>query len=127
MLAINSNLQIDALREDFCRTGRVQIRDVLAQDCARNLAGLLLERTEWGLAWQAGQTGPAFERAALVGGLEDDQQLSIQQQCQTAMQIGEYAFQFGSYPMLRAYLEGWAPSGEHDYLFEHINDQPFLD
>ena len=126
MFAINPDLPVETLREAFLRKGRVQAHDVLTQDCAQALARMLLERTPWGLAWQAGSSGPAFARAALVGGLQHDEQLAIQQRTQAAMQSGEYAFQFGSYPMLRAYLERWAPDGEHDYIFEHINDRPFL-
>lgn len=127
MFAINPNLPVDALRGAFLRDSRVQVRDVLTQDCAQGLTRLLLERTPWGLAWQAGASGSVFERSALVGGLPQSDQLAIQQRSYAAMQAGDYAFQFGSYPMLRAYLERWAPDGEHDYVFEHINDRPFLD
>ena len=38
MFAINPNLPVDALREAFLRDSRVQVRDVLTDDCAQALA-----------------------------------------------------------------------------------------
>jgi SM-20-related protein len=127
MIALNPHLPVADLHQSFADAGRVQIRNVLTEACARQLAQMLMERTDWGLAWQAGSSGPVYERAATVRSTGEAEVLSIQQRSYSAMQSGDYAFQFGSYPMLRAYLERWSPNGDHDIVFEHINDRPFLD
>jgi SM-20-related protein len=127
MLDIRNDLPLTELRRQFADTGRVQIHDVLMANCAQRLSQLLLQRTEWGLAWQAGENGPNYQRSSdlRAGGAITPQ--SVQQSSYAAMQTGQYAFQFGSYPMLRGYLERWSPDCELDRLLEHINDQPFLD
>jgi Rps23 Pro-64 3,4-dihydroxylase Tpa1-like proline 4-hydroxylase len=51
----------------------------------------------------------------------------IQQQLVSAMNGRDYAFAYSHYPMVHAYLQGWAPGGPHEALVELINDQPFLD
>ena len=123
---INPETDIAAHAERFAKTGRVQVRDVLTAEAAANIQAILARETPWGIAWQAGETGPKLlrqhELAAIPGPRQREMILGIHQ----AAARGDYAVRFTQYPILNGYLEKWAPDGPHDLLMEHINDQPFL-
>jgi SM-20-related protein len=124
---INDRIDRSALAAEFGRVGRVQVQNALAQETASALAEMLEHRTDWGVAWQAGLQGPHYQDAAAVKRQLPDSLGTIQSATFGALRGADYGFQFGSYPMLKAYLERWNPDGIQDYVFEHINDVPFMD
>lgn len=127
LFSLNPLLDRAALAERFRRDGRVQVRDVLTQAAAQTVHEVLACATPWGLAWQAGEDGPHAIRATAIEGDAAGQRRAIAATTQAAMKRGDYAFQFAQYPILDAYLGGWAPGGPHDLLLEHINTDDFLD
>ena len=123
---INDAINRKELAVEFETSGRVQIHNVLAVETASALADLLAHRTNWGLAWQAGLQGPNYYHATALKNQSSNELASIQAATYQTLQGSDYGFQFGSYPMLKAYLERWSPNSTQDYVFEHINDAPMM-
>lgn len=127
LFSVNPLLDRGVLAKQFQRDGRLQVRDVLTQAAAETIHEILMHATPWGVAWQAGEEGPNSVRAAALRAEPAGQQQAIAMATNAAMQRGDYAFQFAQYPILDAYLGGWATGGPHDLLLEHINSDDFLD
>lgn len=127
IFAINPGLDRAALAAEFALHGRVQVRDALEDDAARNLRDVLARDTPWGIAWKAGAEAPQGLRKEEFGRLDDRQRAAIAGAVSRTAGAGDYAFTFARYPMLDAYMGRWAPDGPHDIVLEHINDHPFLD
>ena len=127
--AFKINIEINRvqLAAEFHNSGRVQIHNVLAAETANALATMLEQHTDWGIAWQAGSQGPHYHNAAATMARGAAGLNAIQSATYDALSSTDYGFQFGSYPMLKAYLEHWKPGSIHDYVFEHINDFGFMD
>ena len=126
LFSINPLLDRPALAGRFRRDGRVQVRDVLTPAAAETIHDILSHATPWGIAWQAGDDGPHAVRESVLRADPTGQQQAIAAATNAAMQRGDYAFQFAQYPILDAYLGGWAPGSAHDLLLEHINSEDFL-
>lgn len=127
LLVLNPDLDRALLAAAFARDGRVQIRDVLEPAAARELRAVLARGTRWGLAWRAGADGPNLLHAAELAALLPAERQRMGREIAEAASRGDYAFTYGVYPILDAYLGRWNPDGAHDVLLEHINDRPFLD
>jgi SM-20-related protein len=123
---VNQKLDRSTLSREFESNGRVQVRDILSAETAAMLANMLEQQTDWGIAWQNGEDGPNYHKAAAANPADLEALTAIQSASYGTMKDQGYAFQFGSYPMLKAYLERWKPGSIHDYVFEHLNDAPFL-
>jgi len=123
---INPKLDRRSLAAAFAQTGRVQIRDVLTEETARNLHQLVSRQTEWGLAWHAGADGPHNVPAPELRKMPQAEQAAIQSKLRAAMQGRDYGFLYAQYPMVWAYLQGWAPGGPHEAVVELINDDPLM-
>ena len=127
LLDINPSLDRAALKSAFEKTGRVQIRDVLTEATARNLHRLLSQQTPWGIAWHAAADGPHNVPQSELKALPKEQMAAMQNKLGAAMSGYDYGFLYAQYPMVKAYLERWAPGGAHDAVVELINDFPFMD
>ena len=127
LFELNPALDRPALAQRFAADGRLQIRDFLTVESATAVHQILAQGTRWGLAWQAGPDGPHSIRSEELRGFSQAQREQISRKVAAAARAGEYAFLYGQYPMVEAYLQKWAPGGPHDLLLEHINDQPLLD
>ena len=123
---LNPTLDRDALASAFAVTGRVQIRDVLTEESARNLHEVIARGTQWGLAWHAADDGPHNIPGPELRTLSQAGRADIQRKLAEAMRGRDYGFLYAQYPMVHAYLEGWAPGGPHDLLVELINDLPLI-
>lgn len=126
LLDLNPRLDRRALAAAFARTGRVQIRDVLTEETARNLHAVVGRQTRWGLAWHAGEDGPHNVPQSELQKMPQAGQAAIQRKLTAAMRGRDYAFLYAQYPMVFAYLQGWAPGGPHEAVVELINDEPLL-
>ena len=131
LFALNPDLDRAALAAEFSRERRVQIRNVLTGESARELRALLGHGTPWGLALRAPdveQGQPYYLPAADLqtpAGRERAQ--AFAQTAGAAAGRGEYGYCYASYPLLDAYLERWDAGGPHDILFDHLNTPEFLD
>ena len=128
LFELNPVLDRAALAARFAATGRVQIRDVLSEQSARELLMVLARGTEWGMAVGTGEDKPRSFRAAETR--TPDGQRDLQQAAKRAEEYtarGEYGFRFAHYPILTAVQEGWAPGGPHEVLLEHLNAPEFMD
>ncbi|RNJ62708.1 MAG: hypothetical protein EDM03_08605 [Porphyrobacter sp. IPPAS B-1204] len=128
LFQLNPVLDVAAFSARFAATGRVQLRDVLTAESARELQLVLAQGTPWGMAVGAGEAKPSNFHAAQTRTPEGQQ--ALQQAAQSAEQHsarGEYGFRFAHYPILEAVQEGWAPGGAHEVLIEHLNAPAFLD
>ena len=131
LFEINPELDRKALATRFAERTRVQIRDVLTEETAREIQTILLRGTKWGMAVQAGD-GPGndprswrFEEVRTEQGAQ-----AVNAAANAAHQAstkGEYAFRFAQYPILTAVQENWDPDGVHGLLLEYINADGFLD
>ena len=127
LLDLNPDLDCALLAAQFAADGRVQVRDMLTEGSARNLHQVLARETPWGLAWQAGADGPHAVPEPELRRLAPQRAQAMQQQLLGAMRGQDYAFAYSQYPMVHAYLEGWAPGGPHEALVDLINDAPLMD
>ena len=128
LFELNPALDVPALAARFAATGRVQVRDVLTPESARELLLVLTRGTDWGMAIGAGSGRPESFRSVQTRTPQGQQ--AVQQAARTAEQHsarGEYGFRFAHYPILEALKEGWDPDGPHEVLIEHLNAEPFLD
>jgi len=127
LLELSPTLDVPALAAAFARDRRVQIRDALTPASAHALHHILARETPWGMSWQAGARGPAFDRLHELAALPAQERQARANAVMTAMRGRDYAFAFSSYPLVDAYLGKWAPDAPHDLLLEYINDAPVLD
>jgi SM-20-related protein len=126
LLDINPELPRAALAAAFAATGRLQIRDVLTEETARNLHNVLARETKWGLAWHAGADGPHNVPKVQFDAMSLAERTAIGTKLNAALSGRDYGFSYAQYPMVKAYLDGWEPGGAHEAIVELINDEPFL-
>ncbi len=127
LFELSTDLDVPALAALFTATGRVQLRDVLTPDSARELQTVLARGTPWGMAIGAGSARPESFRADQTRTPQGQQAMA--QASRNADQhsaSGEYGFRFAHYPILEAMREGWDPGGAHEVLIEHLNAPAFL-
>jgi SM-20-related protein len=126
LLDINPALDRESVAARFAGDRRVQIRDVLTPESARNLHRILSQQTPWGLAWRAGADGPHNVPQPQLREMPREDLTNLQSKLGDAMRGRDYGFLYAQYPMVQAYLDGWSPGGPHEALVEIINDDPFM-
>ncbi len=130
LFEINPALDRTALAEEFAANRRVQVRNVLTDETAREVRGILAGHTPWGIAMQAGIADPPGPQQIHAPELRTDagkqkaQQLA--QAAYGAVAQGDYAFQFGQYSLVQGFQEKWDEGGPHDLLLEHLNAPDYL-
>jgi Rps23 Pro-64 3,4-dihydroxylase Tpa1-like proline 4-hydroxylase len=123
----NPDLYRAALAATFAREGRVQVRDLLTEDTAREVFDILAKQTPWGIAWQAGDKNePQAVEAAELAAAPQQTQSQITAATYRSAAAGDYAFQFARYPILNAYLGKWQEGSPQDLLLEYINAPEFM-
>jgi len=127
LFEINPDVDRLSAARRFAADGRVQVRDVLTAEAARNVHSILAQQTPWGLAWQAGSDGPHGIRSEDLARLSAAERQAIGDKLSRALAGRDYGFVYSQYRMLDAYLGQWNPGGPHDLLLEHINSEPWLD
>ena len=130
LFEINPDLDRKALAQRYAKQTRVQIRDVLTEQTAREIQHILMSGTKWGMAVQAGD-GPGKEpqswRYEQVRTEQGAQAVNAAANAaHRASAQGDFAFRFAQYPILTAMQEQWEPEGVHDLLLEYINAPDFL-
>lgn len=127
MLELNELLDTATLAQSYQRDRRIQIRDVLAESAATQLADMLRSATPWGLARQSDVLPPAWVRADKLAALTPEQRQKEEDSVLRTMEDRGYAFRYSAYPMVTAYLERWHPGSQHEKLLEALNSAPFID
>jgi hypothetical protein len=126
LFEVNPGVDRAAAAQRFAADGRVQVKDVLTDRAARTIHQVLSQETPWGIAWRAGEDGPHGLRAQQLGGSPPPIQ-HISAKVGATMRGQDYAFIYGQYRLLDAYLEGWKEHPALDLLVEHINSEPLLE
>lgn len=124
---IASGIDRAAAARQFAKEGRVQIHNLLTPESATNLRDIIARQTPWGIAWQAGKTGPQKLDANQISAMPPPRQRELIDAIHRSAAQGEYAVRFTQYAILDAYLQSAQPAGPHDLVMEHLNDSPFLD
>ena len=128
LFELNPALDRKALAARFAATGRVQIRDVLTEESAREMLMVLARGTPWGMAVGAGTGKPRSFSAGEMHSPQGQQELSqAARSAEEHTARGEYGFRFAHYPILTAVQEGWDPGGPHEVMLEHINAPAFME
>lgn len=124
---INPALDRAALQNEFARTHRLQIRDVLQPETAETLREIFVNQIKWGLAWRAAPSDPKNFRYEEIAAMPPSELQELANKAHAAIGSGEYGFLYRQYPMLEAYLNKWDPGHPLDRMLEHLNSPPFLD
>lgn len=126
LFEINPNLDRKAIAKEFARDGRVQVRDVLTEQTAKEVLKVLTHQTKWGLSWQADHDGPHHWRPEQLATFGPQQSTAMGEKLKQAMQQGEYAFIYAGYPLVDAYVQKWDANSPVELILEHVNEEPFL-
>jgi SM-20-related protein len=127
LFEVNPALDRKRLARSFARDRRVQIRDVLTEQTAREVQKILSRHTDWGVAWQAADDGPNLLMPKDMAKMTPQQNAEIGRKLIKAMQGEDYAFTYGCFPILTAYQEKWDEGSPHDLIMEYINAEPFME
>lgn len=128
LFEINPGLDRAALARRFAETGRVQIRNVLTEETAKEMLQVLTRQTPWGMAIGAGEKeSPRSYTAAETQSPDGRQAMNaMARSAEEHSARGEYAFRFAHFPIVKAVQDGWDPGGPHEVLLEHINADAFM-
>ncbi|MGB3806827.1 MAG: 2OG-Fe(II) oxygenase family protein [Erythrobacter sp.] len=127
LFELNPTLDRETLARRFAETGRLQVRDVLTNESARELATVLGRATPWGMATGAGDEKRKSFRMEEVRSTEGAKRVNeAAMEAQQMSARGEYGFRFAHYPIVAAIQEGWDPGGAHEVLLEHLNAPEFM-
>ncbi len=129
LFELNPAIDRSAAADRFARDRRVQIRDVLTPETAREIRAILAQATPWGMGWQAGMDAEpkSVHQEELRGPASQATGREIAESTHRAAAQGDYAFRYGRYPILEAYKEKWDEGGPHDLLIEYLNTPETLD
>lgn len=124
-LALNPELDLDALRDAFARNRRIQIRNVLAPETAERLHFTLARETPYGLAYNENNQPRYLSREELAAQPPQEQHQMLAGIIQRA-HSGEYTYAYNCYPILNDYL---AQKNQHLYThrwLEYVNSEAVL-
>ncbi len=128
LFELNPALDRAALAQRFAERGRVQIRDVLTEETAREMLTVLAKGTPWGMSVGAGEReSPRSYSMEELRTPEASQAMNaMARSAEEHSARGEYAFRFAHFPIVKAIQDGYDPGGPHEVMLEHINSEPFM-
>ena len=128
LFELNPDLDRAALAKRFSVEGRLQIRDVLTSETARELRHILSTQVPWGMAMQAGADADArgFSARDLQDRAVQQDALAMAKATDAAAAAGDYAFRSMRYSLVEAVQQGWQDGEWAEVLLEHLNAEPFL-
>src|SRR5215213_5888679 len=97
MLKLNPALDATALADQFRDRQHIQVIDLLDEQAAVDLARMLMERTPWGVSWQAGTDGPHRLRHDQMAALTPQQMHEMTGKLNAAMSGEDFAFVYSQY------------------------------
>jgi Rps23 Pro-64 3,4-dihydroxylase Tpa1-like proline 4-hydroxylase len=106
----------------------VQVKNFLAPSAADALWEVLRKHTPYGLACAGdGQPSGQYVRAEAMRTLPPAEKARMGNAAAGAAGAGRFAFLYGRYPLVEAYVENWHPGHPLYPLLEAINAPPVLD
>lgn len=127
LFEINPGIDRATAAETYRTLGRVQIRDVLTAETAREIRAILLHKLRWGMAVGEGTARPISVRSEEIATAEGAAWVNrAAAGAHAASHKGDYGFRFAHYPIVDALNERWEPGGIHELLLEHLNADAFL-
>lgn len=130
LFELNPKIDRRACAKRYADRTRVQIRDVLTEETAREIQTILARATKWGMAIQAGEKGGAkpasFSQSQIADKTGAEAVNRMANEAHAASAAGEYAFRFAHYPIVEAINQKWDPGGVHEMLLEYLNTPEFL-
>lgn len=122
---LDQKLDIERLSRAFREHARLQVRDALQPDAARELHECLDREVPWHLAYigDQGSTTLSEQDLALMARREREAlQAAIHRRA-----ASEFQFEYNSYMMVTAYKEGRDPHLLLHRFLEYLNSEPFLE
>ncbi|MBH5322389.1 2OG-Fe(II) oxygenase [Aurantiacibacter sediminis] len=128
LFELNPDLDRAALAKEFAEKQRLQVRDFLTEETARELREIMEKHTEWGIALQAGSTAKPrnFRPAELRDQAIQRQAMEMGRETDQAAAKGDYAYRALRYSMVEGLQKGWDEGGPYAVLLEHLNAEEFL-
>ena len=128
LFELNPQLDRAALAAEFAVRKRLQIRDVLTEETARELRDIMHTQVPWGMGMQAGANakGRGFSAADLRDPVLAQEAMELAKATDAAAARGDYAYRSLRYSLVEAIQKGWDTTGTIEILLEHLNAEPFL-
>lgn len=128
LFEINPQLDRTALAAEFAASKRLQIRDVLTEETARELRHIMDTQVPWGMGMQAGALaeGRGFSADDMRDRAKAQEAMELAKATDAAAARGDYAYRSLRYSLVEAIQKGWDTSGTFEILLEHLNAEPFL-
>ena len=130
LFEINPALDREAFAAKFARDTRVQVRDFLTEETAKEIRSILQTATPWGIAMQADGSefsGPQQFRPEHLATHEGQQRAqAVGRATDAAAGRGDYAFRYAQYSIVQAVQEKWDEGGPHELILEYINAPDFI-
>ena len=124
---LNPDLNARDYAGAYARDGVVRISNILKPDSAEAIARVLEAQTPWRLTISdEDNPKPGLYDAARIQSMGREA-LGAQIAAAMARARHGFAYLYLSYPMIRAYIEGWDPGHPIHAIAELINSQDFLD
>src|SRR5690242_8989123 len=121
---LNPALDLAALAEEFSRSRRIQIQDVLVPEAAEELHRCLANEVPWGLAYIDGEEYKILTADKTANFTRADWS-SLDERVQTR-NGDKFQFLYNSYMMITAYKEKRAPGSLLHGMVEWINSPSFI-
>jgi SM-20-related protein len=121
---LNPALDVPALAEEFSRSKRIQIRDVLETGAAEQLHRCLATEVPWGLAYIDGEESRILTAEKIATHTRADW-AALNERVQ-ARNGDTFQFLYNSYMMITAYKEKRAPGSLLHGMVEWLNSPSFI-
>lgn len=125
LLEFNAALDRAQFREEFERAGQVQVPDVLTEDSAARVRGVLENETPWLLSWCAGDSGPRYIAPDELARMPRESLLTIERTIAEAGNAGGFCYIYMSYPLDIAFANKWRPGSVHEQIRAELRGESF--
>ncbi len=127
LFALNPALDVPAIAAALAANRIVQVEEALVPAAAEALWQILRQQTPFGLAWAGdGQPGGQHVRPEQLRSMAPAQKAAMGNAAASAAGAGRFAFLYGQYPLVEAYVQQWHPGHPLYQLLEEINAEPSL-
>lgn len=124
-IKLNENLDWEALGREFQVSKRIQIRDILKEECAERILQCLAQEVPWRFVYYDGENPVQLTVDELKAKSQPELQ-SIHDGILARARSG-YQYAYHTYPMVEGYLNKKDPGLYLHKVFEFINSEPYLD
>ena len=125
MFRLNPALDVAMLAQSYRTKGRLQVREILEEDCAERVHAILTQETPWGIAFNEGDHVyqlRAEEVRSLTAQQAQQIMVGVHQRAQSS-----YQFFYNYYPLLEDYFRPGGARGPLFDFYEFINSEPVLE